>query len=78
MVYFAQRMARFGRRALLWFLPQQNLIGEEKWESILTKKRDYIQFAPADGGKTCYMAAQVENKRKKGPWGPMINKTIPG
>jgi len=45
---------------------------------LLTRKRDYIQFTPADGGKTCYMAAQVENKRKKGPWGPMTSKMIPG
>ena len=45
---------------------------------LLTRKKGYIQFTPADGGKTCYMAAQVENNRKKGPWGPMISKTIPG
>jgi len=56
-----------------WKIPQEDL----RHSFLLTRKKDYIQFTPADGGKVCYMAAQVENKRKKGPWGPMTSKTIP-
>ena len=45
---------------------------------LATLKKDYISFSPEDAGKTCYMAAQIENKRKKGQWGPMTSKMIPG
>jgi len=41
------------------------------------KKKKVIQFKPSDSGKTCYIAAQIENDGKKGPWGPMTSAVIP-
>jgi hypothetical protein len=47
-------------------------------ESFFTKrKKDVIEFAYGDSGKTVYMAVQVENDGKKGPWGPMVSALIP-
>jgi len=43
----------------------------------ITRKRKVIQFKPTDSGKTCYIAAQIENDGKKGPWGPMTSAVIP-
>ena len=51
---------------------------EDLRNSFFTKrKRTKIQFKPADSGKTCYIAAQIENDGKKGPWGPMTSAVIP-
>jgi hypothetical protein len=36
-----------------------------------------LQFNYGDSGKTAYMAVQIENGGKKGPWGPMISAVIP-
>ena len=42
------------------------------------KKRFPMAFDPADSGKICYMAVQIENyEGKKGPWGPMVSTSIP-
>ena len=41
------------------------------------RKKDVIVFDYADSGKTVYLAAQVENDGKKGPWGPMVSTHIP-
>jgi hypothetical protein len=47
-------------------------------KSFYTKrKKDVIPFEYNDSGKTAFMAVQVENDGKKGPWGPMINAVIP-
>jgi hypothetical protein len=47
-------------------------------KSFFTKrKKDVIEFGFGDSGKTCYMAAQVENDGKKGPWGPLVSALIP-
>jgi len=51
---------------------------EELRNSFFTKrKKTVIQFKPGDSGKTCYLAAQIENDGKKGPWGPMTSAVIP-
>jgi hypothetical protein len=41
------------------------------------RKKDVIEFDFGDSGKTVYLAAQVENDGKKGPWGPMVSALIP-
>jgi hypothetical protein len=41
------------------------------------KKKDMVDFEYADSGKTAWMAVQVENDGKKGPWGPMVSALIP-
>jgi hypothetical protein len=47
-------------------------------ESFYTKrKRDLMEFAFEDSGKTAYFAVQVENEGKKGPWGPVVSALIP-
>jgi hypothetical protein len=47
-------------------------------KSFFTKrKKDVIEFSFGDSGKTCYMAAQVENAGRKGPWGPLVSALIP-
>jgi hypothetical protein len=47
-------------------------------QSFFTKRRkDLIQFNFEDSGKTCFMAVQVENEGRKGPWGPMVSALIP-
>ena len=46
--------------------------------SFYTKrKKDLMEFAFGDSGKTAYFAVQVENEGKKGPWGPMVSALIP-
>jgi hypothetical protein len=47
-------------------------------ESFSTRRRkDLINFDYADSGKTAYIAAQIENGEKKGPWGPIVPAIIP-
>jgi hypothetical protein len=41
------------------------------------RKRDIIRFDYEDSGKTVYIAVQVENGGKKGPWGPIVSAIIP-
>jgi hypothetical protein len=42
------------------------------------RRKDLIQFAYDDSGKTVYFAVQVENSGgKQGPWGPMVSALIP-
>ena len=46
--------------------------------SFYTKRRkDLLEFAYEDSGKTAYFAVQVENDGKKGPWGPLTSSLIP-
>jgi hypothetical protein len=41
-------------------------------ESFFTRRRkDMVRFDFADSGKTAWIAVQVENDGKKGPWGPV-------
>jgi hypothetical protein len=47
-------------------------------KSFFTKrKKDVIEFEFGDSGKTCYMAVQIENEGRKGPWGPLVSALIP-
>jgi hypothetical protein len=47
-------------------------------KSFYTKrKKDVIEFAFNDSGKTAFFAVQIENEGKKGPWGPLTNALIP-
>jgi hypothetical protein len=47
-------------------------------ESFFTKrKKDVIEFDFEDSGKTVYLAVQIENDGKKGPWGPLTSAFIP-
>jgi hypothetical protein len=47
-------------------------------ESFSTKrKKDVIEFAFDDSGKTAYFAVQIENEGRKGPWGPITAALIP-
>jgi hypothetical protein len=41
------------------------------------RKKDVIPFDYADSGKTAWMAVQIENGGKKGPWGPLVSAIIP-
>ena len=51
---------------------------EELTKSFFTRRRrDVIDFDYEDSGKTVYIAVQVENGGKKGPWGPMVSAVIP-
>jgi hypothetical protein len=51
---------------------------EDLHKSFSTKrKKDLIEFAYGDSGKTAYFAVQVENGGKKGPWGPLVSALIP-
>jgi hypothetical protein len=36
-----------------------------------------IEFEFGDSGKKCFMAVQIENEGKKGPWGPLTSALIP-
>jgi hypothetical protein len=45
--------------------------------TITKRRRDVIEFEFGDSGKTAYMAVQVENDGKKGPWGSMVSALIP-
>jgi hypothetical protein len=47
-------------------------------ESFFTRrKKDVVVFDYEDSGKTAYLAVQVENDGKKGPWGPLVQAVIP-
>jgi hypothetical protein len=47
-------------------------------KSFFTKrKKDVIEFEFGDSGKNCFMAVQIENEGKKGPWGPLTSALIP-
>ncbi|MDR2481185.1 MAG: hypothetical protein LBD07_02700 [Spirochaetaceae bacterium] len=47
-------------------------------QSVFTKRRkDIITFNFDDSAKTAYIAVQIENDGKKGPWGPMESAVIP-
>ncbi|MDR1399317.1 MAG: hypothetical protein LBJ41_05280, partial [Treponema sp.] len=51
---------------------------EELRKSFYTQRRkDLIEFDIGDSGKTAYIAVQVENDGKKGPWGPLVQALIP-
>jgi hypothetical protein len=41
------------------------------------RKKDLITFDYGDSGQTVYMAVQIENGGKKGPWGPIVSAIIP-
>jgi hypothetical protein len=36
-----------------------------------------MRFEFEDSGKTAYIAVQVENAGKKGPWRPLVSAVIP-
>jgi hypothetical protein len=40
-------------------------------------EKDLILFDFNDRGKTAWFAGQIENKGKKGPWGPLVLGLIP-
>jgi hypothetical protein len=47
-------------------------------ESFYTKrKKDVVDFDYDDSGKIAYLAVQVENGGRKGPWGPITSALIP-
>jgi hypothetical protein len=47
-------------------------------ESFFTRrKKDVMVFDYEDSGKTAFIAVQVENDGKKGPWGPLVFALIP-
>ena len=51
---------------------------EDLHKSFFTKrKKDVIEFEFGDSGKNCFMAVQIENEGKKGPWGPLTSALIP-
>jgi hypothetical protein len=51
---------------------------DELRKSFFTKrKKDVIEFEFGDSGKQCFMAVQIENDGKKGPWGPLTQALIP-
>jgi hypothetical protein len=51
---------------------------DELRKSFFTKrKKDVIEFEFGNSGKDCFMAVQIENEGKKGPWGPLTNALIP-
>jgi hypothetical protein len=51
---------------------------EELTQSFFTRrKKDLVSFEYGDSGKTAHFAVQIENDRKKGPWGPMVQAIIP-
>jgi hypothetical protein len=41
------------------------------------RKRDVVNFDPTESGSTIYLAVQIENGEKKGPWGPVVSAIIP-
>jgi predicted PolB exonuclease-like 3'-5' exonuclease len=41
------------------------------------RKKDLINFDYTDSGSTAYIAVQIENGEKKGPWGPIVSAVIP-
>jgi hypothetical protein len=47
-------------------------------ESFFTRRRrDLKEFDYTDSGKTIYIAVQIENGGRKGPWGPIVSAIIP-
>jgi hypothetical protein len=51
---------------------------EDLRKSFYTRRmKDVMNFPYEDSGKAVYIAVQVENDGKKGPWGPMISALIP-
>jgi hypothetical protein len=51
---------------------------DELRRSFFTKrKKDVIEFEFGDSGKNCFIAVQIENEGKKGPWGPLTSALIP-
>jgi hypothetical protein len=51
---------------------------EDLTKSFYTQRqRDVLQFDYEDSGKTVYIAVQIENDGKKGPWGPLVSAVIP-
>jgi hypothetical protein len=51
---------------------------EDLHKSFYTgKRKDIINFDYTDSGKVVWLAVQIENDGKKGPWGPMIHAMIP-
>jgi type II secretory pathway component PulJ len=51
---------------------------EELRKSFYTKRRkDVLRFDPKDSGMIVYIAVQVENEGRKGPWGPITAALIP-
>jgi hypothetical protein len=51
---------------------------DELRKSFFTKrKKDVMEFEFGDSGKICYMAVQIENEGRKGPWGPIVSALIP-
>jgi len=51
---------------------------EDLTKSFFTKKKkDLIRFDFNDSRKFVYIAVQIENEGKKGPWGPMVKAVIP-
>jgi hypothetical protein len=56
--------------------PQTN--PDDLRKSFFTKrKKDVIEFEFGDSGKNCFMAVQIENEGRKGPWGPLVSALIP-
>jgi hypothetical protein len=50
---------------------------EDLRTSFYTKrKKDMIEFAFGDSGKTAWFAVQIENEGLKGPWGPLVSALI--
>ena len=46
--------------------------------SFPAKRREsLLQFDFSDSGKICYLIVQIENEKKKGPWGPISSALIP-
>ena len=53
-------------------------IPDEFTRSFPAKRREsIIQFDYSDSGKICYLIVQIENGKKKGPWGPITSALIP-
>ncbi|MDR0635447.1 MAG: hypothetical protein LBF87_00015 [Treponema sp.] len=51
---------------------------KELSESFYTRrKKDIVIFDYEDSGKTAFIAVQIENGGKKGPWGPLVSAIIP-
>jgi hypothetical protein len=47
-------------------------------KSFFTKrKKDVLEFDFGASGSTCYIAVQIENAGRKGPWGPLTSALIP-
>jgi hypothetical protein len=51
---------------------------DEFTRSFPAKRRESIlKFDYTDSGKICYLIVQIENGKKKGPWGPITSALIP-